>query len=377
MKESRKKLILTQFFSRLGESLLGLFFPFFLAKTFDLTIPQVFLWGTIFYGAIVLFSNTIYIWAKQKFSGAKILCTGLILLATFYGTLGFDLPKNWWIISVLTVVYSLGLTLFWIEFNTQSFLANKAESRGKFFANYQSVVIGANILSPILTGFLLDRGLGKYSLMVAVFFFLVAIFIGFSIEKFPKTTAPTFDSSWRTQKKLWKNSNLRNGLLALGTSSSFFYVAWSFFFHSVTGDFSSMGIIVGIAAAFEVFSAQVIGRNIKKISLKHIYKVRMLDLSMRALFFVFTADLFVGGIIILSGILGPIFFLPFMNRVHEYANKTENKYEFFIFWENATGVSRFLVCVVLLLASQWLPLPMVYFIGICLSALATFGIRKF
>ncbi len=376
MKTARKKLLLTQLFSRLGESLLGVFFPFFLRKTFGLSIPQVFLWGALFYGLLMFFSTVLFPLIRRKVRGHYVLASGLFLSAIFYAVLACPMPNNWWIIGLVTALYSLGTTLFWVEFNTQSYLSNKSASRGKFFAHYQSIMIGVNIIAPIITGLLLDLQLQQYSLLVAVSFLLLAALVGVSI-RFPQNY---FTSNlalvWQAQKEIWKNRSFRNGLGAFGVGTAFFYLCWAFFFHSVTKDFTQMGLLVGLAAVFEVLSSQLMGRFLKKIPFRNIFWVRMGDIFMRGTLLFFAPTWMVGIVLILGGILGPIFFLPFMNRVHEQAEAYDNSYHVFIFWENALGIARVATALVLFLSTQIFELSTVYLIGICLAALSTLGFRR-
>ena len=136
--------------------------------------------------------------------------------------------------------------------------------------------------------------------------------------------------------------------MADGLQTGVMWIVWPIFFKFVLGKFSLMGIIISITAGFEIVSSKVFGRLTDKKSSRKILNfglwARMVDLGMRSLYMKFQHPFFVGAMQIGTGILGPMFNIPFYTRLCEIAERNEDHLlEFFIIREWILGFSRMIV----------------------------------
>ena len=338
----QRNLIITKGLFFLGKAFMGVFFPFFIAKTFGLDLVQ-----TLFLmSAIALFmglaSFPVNYLGVRFFNQKQMIQIGMGFHILFYILLSLN-NESGWMLFFSSLCFVLFSSFFPPSFHLAALNATKDAERGNFWGNFQIVNIGANFVAPVITGFLLEANMEQYIIYVALAFFTVSLFFSQKIEKHPLKFV-SFKEAWKIFYQDFFVTKKRGGFFADAIQTGSMMFIWPIFFKSVLGSFSLMGIIASISSLFEVIAAKFFGKLTDKWSAKKMLKIgvwaRFFDIGHRILFIKFPHPIFVGGMNIFSGILGPVFQLPLNTRMYEVAEEHNNVFSFIVMREVYLGIIR-------------------------------------
>lgn len=326
----------------LGRGAMGVFFPFFIAETFSLSLVQtLFLMaGIAFFMGI--FNLPVNYCGGKYLSKKQMIQTGFLFHILFFLSISFP-QQNIIFLSLSSLFFILFSSFFPAAFHLTALESTKEAERGSFFAHFQIINIGANLFSPIITGILLEMHKQEYIVFVAIFLFLLALFFSRNIHDSKLLIPPFFE--W---KQLFIQEFLQGkrkyAFFAEGVQSGSTMFLWPLFFKAVIGSFSIMGIITSVSAFFEVIVSKLFGKITDKKSahalLQNTVFARFFDLAHRGIFVFFPHPVFVGVLNIVSGILGPIFGIPLATRIYEVAEEYKNTFSFLVIREMYLGITR-------------------------------------
>lgn len=340
---AQRSLLTMQGCALLGQGLIGIFFPFFVQHNYGLTDWQTVAWfaGTqLVFGLLVWPINH---YGIKRFGVRGMVQLGLVFQTLFYGLLGLGFTSLWsfWLLNASFVLF---LACFWPCWHFLSTLATQNNTRGSYLGTLQMLGVGVSLVTPVLTGYLLDQNLGHLVLYVAMACFLVAMVVTHSV-------APTGARmhGWLVGKDLLKNTfwarPRRWGFIADGIIGDTMWILWPLYFKAVVGSFTMMGIVSSLTAALEIFTSRYTGKLTDKISAKKMlaYGVwaRWADVSLRVVYMKFNALPVVFGIQWLGAVLGPIFQISWDARMMEIGEEQKGKtLDYLVVREVFLGLTR-------------------------------------
>ena len=180
---------------------------------------------------------------------------------------------------------------------------------------------------------------------------------------------------------MWDDKGARNGFLADGILSGFFWLCWPLYFKFVLGKFSLMGIFTSLGAFFEIFSAKYVGKLTDKYSAQKVLRIgvwmKFVQIGILVSFMWFPSLTWIGVGMVLATVMWPLFDVPFYTRLCERAEEDKSKlFEFFVVREVILGFVRSMVLLGAAGAVYEFGEKALGFIMIVV-AFAIFGFRKF
>jgi MFS family permease len=378
MKQNRKKLIAVQLFAALGNAVVGIFLPFLFGRAFNLTTSQIIL-GMAGLQLLMLLSVYFLNQFWTRFKSRNVVRMGLVLQALFLMMLALAPSTIGWAISSV-VVYVLFLVTYWPSWHMALLHSSKDGTRGNFTGNIQIMMVGANLIAPLLSGWFLDRGWDNGVLALSGGMFVIAIVLMQDVE-LPQQKLSSFSSMWRVfRDDLW-NTKHRWGVITDGVQSGTLWILWPIFLGAALGSFTQMGLVVALAALVEVASAKYFGSFTDRKSARKALNLgqwfRFWDMGLRGFLMLFPSLLMAGMVTIAAGILGPVFNISLYSRTCEIAEKSDPKQlEWFLAREWVLGASRFLWMMCGALAVYWWG-DMVLGWFLVGAAVASIGFRKY
>ncbi len=316
-----------QSFALLGAGLIGIFFPFFVQQSYNLFNWQIVAWFAASQAAFALIVWPLNAWGIKLLGVRGMVQMGLFWQAVFYGLLGLGWVSDlsFWLLSFSFVVY---LACFWPSFHFLSILATKDGTRGNYLGNFQMLVVGVSLVTPVITGFLLDTGKGHLVLYGAIICFVLAMIVTRRL----KSTEATMHN-WSVSQNILKSTfwarPRRWGFIADGIIGDTMWILWPLYFKAVVGSFTIMGIVSSVTAALEIFTSKIVGKITDKISAQKMLKygiwARWVDVSLRVIYMKWATLPVVFGIQWIGAILGPIFHISWDTRMMEIGEEHEGK----------------------------------------------------
>lgn len=343
IKSAQRSLLGMQGAALLGQGLIGIFFPFFVQQNYGLTD-----WQTVAWFAGMQLAFGLLVWPINhygiKYLGVRgMVQMGLLWQAVFYGLLGLGWATtlSFWILNASFVLF---LACFWPCWHFLSVLATRDGTRGNYLGNFQMLGVGVSLVTPVLTGYLLDAKLGHLVLYMAMVCFVLALCVTRSVAP---TGAKMHD--WSAAKQIAKNTfwarPRRWGFIADGIIGDTMWILWPLYFKAVVGSFTVMGIVSSLVALLEIFTSKYIGRLTDKISASRMLQygvwARWADVSLRVVYMKFSALPVVFGIQWLGAVLGPIFQISWDSRMMEIGEEQKGKtLDYFVVREIFLGLTR-------------------------------------
>lgn len=345
MKENRRRLLGVQLCSALGNAVVGIFFPFLFARAFGMSTPVMILWMAGIQAGFVLLAYPVNRLLK-KLPTRRIIQLGLGMQSVFLALLALAPNTAVWA-TLAALFFVLHVVVYWPSWHVALLHSSRDGTRGSFTGHIQVMMVGANLIAPLLAGWLLDRGWDAGVLTLSVVMFAAAI-IGMRNVDLPKQKLSKFKHQWRVWRdQLWQTRH-RSGVLSDGFQSGVLWILWPVFLGAALTNFTQMGLVVAGAAAAEILSAKIWGDRTDKKSARKILNLgqwfRVADLAVRgALMWVPT--MWAAAVVsINAGVLGPVFNISLYGRTCEIAEKSApRELEWFIAREWGLGVVRALV----------------------------------
>jgi hypothetical protein len=378
MKENRRSLLFSETFSVLGDAVVGIFLPFLFGRAFGLSMTEVLFWM-----AGMNLGFTVFVYPLnclvRNISTKVILQLSFVLQACFLSILALAPESTVWIIVAAGLFISY-IVLSWPSWHVAFVHSSKDGIRGNFMGNLYMIFVGIDLVAPLLSGFLLDRGWDEWVIVVSVMMFILVIFSLRKVE-LPRQKLSKFPGQWEVFRDyVWKTPH-RTGLISDGIQSGTLWILWPIFLGAALGSFTEMGIVVALAAIAEMASAKFSGKFTDRQSARKALNIgqwfRGFDIGFRGLL-MFFPTLFVASIVTISaGILGPIFNISLYSRTCEIAEKAApRELEWFISREWVLGIVR---CVLLSCAAGavffWGEMILGWFL--VFAAVVSVGFRKY
>ncbi len=366
------------FLQSLGTALVGVFFPFLVAKAFGLEIWEIFIWLTSLNFAGFLIVYPLNKWLNRYLKLPQILQLGLTGIALFY--LLLSISRNFpWLIILATVFLTLGIYTFWPNFHLFNLHSTKESARADHVGNMQVFTVGASIVAPLISGFLLQNDLEIWISLVAGISFGSAIFFAGKLAV-PKLKLSNWNNLWDFFSRDFIKSPMGKFCFIEGIQSGTLLTVWPVFFKSVLASFIQMGSFISFSAVVEMISAKISGKLIDQKSAKKTLQysaiIRFFDLGIRGLLVFWPTAMMAGIASFFAGFLGPVFNISYYTRLIELAEKNpEHEWNFFIVREwilsGMRGLTYFFAGISVLYFGIK---SLVVFLFI--AALASFGLRK-
>lgn len=378
MKQNKRKLITVQLFSALGNAVVGIFLPFLFGRAFDLTTPQIIVGMAI---VQFLMATSCYPMNRilTKFKTRNVVRVGLFFQSLFLVMLAMAPSTIMWAVASV-LIYVLFLVTYWPSWHMALLHSSKDGTRGNFTGNIQIMMVGANLIAPLLAGFFLDRGWDEGVLVLSMIMFLGAIIFMQKIE-LPQQKLSSFSKQWVVfRNHLWKTKH-RSGVISKGIQSGTLLILWPLFLGVVLGSFTQMGIVVAFSAIAEVVSLKFSGKFIDKNSARKALDVgqwfRSLDIGIRSLLML-SPTLFMASVVTIgAGILGPVFNISYYSKTCEIAEKSApQELEWFLAREWVLGMVRF-VWMVVAAGAVYLWGDMILGWFLLAAAIASVGYRRY
>jgi|GEM_PF-1935161 len=325
-KKNQTALLTVQSFALLGQGLIGVFFPFFVQRSYGLTDWQLIIWFACLQLVMAFVIYPLNYWGVKWYGIRRVVQFGVFFQALFYALLGLGVTSIESFV-LLNISFLLFISLFWPGFNYLSTIATTNGDRGNYMGSLQAVTVGVNLIAPVLTGFLLEWNQERWVLGLSVLSFLAALFL---VQLIPKTSARV--STLKPFKDLFLKVffTKRNfpAFFADSIITNTMWVLWPLYFKAVVGSFSLMGIITSAMAFLEIFTSKFFGRLSDKKSAKWLLQTgawaRCADLMLRAVYFKFNHLYAVIGIQSLGAVFGPWFQIAAGTRVFEVGEEQSN-----------------------------------------------------
>jgi len=344
-KKDQRALLTVQSFALLGQGLIGVFFPFFVQRSYGLNDWQLIIWFACLQLAMAFIIFPLNYVGVKWFGIRRVVQLGIFFQALFYALLGLGITTLWSFI-LLNISFLLFISLFWPGFNYLSSIATTNGDRGNYFGSLQVVMVSVSLVAPVLTGFLLEWQQERWVLLLSIISFLIALSL---VRMIPKTGAEV------SSLKLFKAQFFRifftkrnfPAFLADSIITNTMWVLWPLYFKAVVGSFSVMGIITAATALLEMFTAKFFGRLADKKSAHWLLQsgawARCIDLMLRAVYFKFNHLYVVLGIQSLGAVFGPWFNISAGTRIFEVGEEqSENMLDFLLGREVFLGFFRFI-----------------------------------
>lgn len=333
-----------QGFALLGQGLIGVFFPFFVQRSYGLSDWELIIWFALLQLIMAFLVFPLNYWGVKWFGIRHVVQLGIFFQALFYALLGVGIttPESF---VMLNVSFVLFISLFWPGFNFLSSMATLNGDRGNYFGSLQIVAVVVNLVAPVLTGFLLEWGQERWVLWLSVISFLISLFL---VRMIPKTGAKVSPivPFFRKFFKLFFTKKYFAVFFADSIITNTMWVLWPLYFKAVVGSFSTMGIITASMAFIEIFTARFFGKLSDKKSAHYLLQTgswaRCIDLMLRAVYFKFNHLYVVLGIQSLGSVFGPWFQIPAGTRVFEVGDEqADNVLDYLLGREVFLGFFRF------------------------------------
>lgn len=345
VKNGASRLLTLQVFTFLAQALVGIFFPFFIGTLMDWDFWQIVLWYScemLLMGLLVYPVNR----ACSLFCSLKSrMALGIVANILFYTWLSID-----WFSSIrvygLSILFVLFLVLYWPNYHRYVLGVVDKSARGKFNAFFQMVLIGVNIIAPLISGYFWEIGLERYILPIVNLLFGIALLVLWKMPSVPGDLSPrrSFVQFFCSSVL---NGRYRIGFWVDGIHTACMSIFWPIYFAKVVGSFALMGVITSLSAVIEVILSPVIGRWTDRVSSEKSMRIgifsRVIDIGIRGTYVFFPTFWVVGGGQILAAILGPFFLIPLNTRMYQIIESfVGRELDFFVAREVIMGVSRFL-----------------------------------
>ena len=378
MKKNQNNLLLMNFLFSLGSAMVGVFFPFLVSNTFGFEVWQLFIWMALhnFIGLLVVYEVNKFL--CKRFSVRQNLQIGLFCFAVFYLILSFS-RDSVWLISLATIFFLLGLYIFWPSYHLFSLQSTKEGKRANYIGSMQAILVSANVLAPMISGFLLEKELDSWVSIVAIVSFGGSIYFSRRLES-SRYELENFAGIWNFFRTKFYGRRIFKMTMIDGLQGANLLLIWPVFFKSVLAGFAQMGGMVSFTAITEIFSAKIFGKIIDKKSAKKTLEyssvVRFFDLGIRGLLFWWPAFWMASVASFFAGFLGPFFNISYYTRIIEIAEENpKQELEFFIIREWVLSLFRVFVYLLGAVTSFHFGIKSLVLM-IFLAAFASFGFRK-
>jgi len=379
MKKNRRRLLAVQLCSALGNAVVGIFFPFLFARAFGLSTAEMIAWMAGVHLGLGLLMFPVNRLVHRFFPMQRVLQIGLGLQSLFLILLALAPTHPVWMV-VTAGLLVLHIAVFWPSWHVALLHSSRDGVRGEFTGHIQVMMVGANLIAPLLAGWMLDRGLDAGVLALSVVMFVAAI-VGMARVELPKQKLSKFSTQWQVfRDKLWRTRH-RTGVLTDGFQSGVLWILWPVFLGAALGNFTQMGIVVAVAAAAEILSAKIFGHLTDKKSARKILDLgqwlRAVDLGVRGLLMWFPAMWVAAMVSINAGVLGPVFNISTYGRMCAIAEKNSpRELEWFIAREWTLAPVRVLVFVMAAVAVHFFG-EMILGWALIVAGIASFGFRRY
>ncbi|HIQ57263.1 TPA: MFS transporter [Candidatus Gracilibacteria bacterium] len=338
-----KNILYMQAFLSLGNAITGFFFAFLLMDKFTLSFEEILFIFGLEYGAISLF--VFHLHKINFFSIQQKLATGIFFLIT---SLLFLIFSDTSVISLIAIIISTTLhisllfpSLHWINIEQID-----QSTRGSFLGSMQALNMGALIIGPLVSGFLIDLGYKNYIVLLSIIFYIISLIfaIHIPISKKANPTLPTLKEAiffFKTQTL--KKSFFQMSLVEAVQNSSLILV-YPILLKISLKKYALMGGMFFIMAIIEIVTAKVVGFLTDKYSSAKLMKwgafARALDIAPRGLLAFFPHALLATTLSVSAGLLGPLFGVSFYSQVYKRAEESIQSYTFLITREWILGIAR-------------------------------------
>lgn len=361
-----------------GSAMVGVFFPFLVSHAFGFEVWQLMIWLIFFNLAGFCVVYPLNRFLAKRFSTKGTLQIGLFFLALFYLTLSVSRGSSV-LITFATIFFILGIYLFWPNYHLFNLHSTKDGNRGNFMGSMQAILVSANVLAPVMSGILLQKGLDHWIFLITAVAFGSAIYFSHKLKTSPYQLSNWADINLFFTQKIRSKKIFRISIIE-GIQAGILFAVWPIFFKSVLTGFTQMGFLVAFTAIVEIISAKISGRITDKKSAKKTLKyaaiARFFDLGIRSLLFFIPTAMMAGIASFFAGFLGPVFNISYYTRIVEIAEENpENEFDFFIAREWILCVCRGLVFIAAAVLSYYFDVTS-FAILIFIGALASFGLRK-
>ena len=379
-----KNIFIMQALISLGNAFVGIFFPFLIMERFGLSFEQILGIMGIEYGLMGLL-----VYPLQKISFLNIqkkLALGIFFLFGGMIFLSFvpEISGNFYpffLLSVLIFINALSLAFLWPAFHWVNISLVDEKTRGKFLGNIQSIMMGALLLGPLLSGYIIDLGFGDYVLWTAGGIYFLALLSSLKIPVSPKKNPQLKKfpeiSEFFTIQTLEKHFKQASIVEAVQTSS--LMLVYPILLKISLKTYALMGGMFFLMAGVEIISAQVVGFLTDKYSSTKMMKwgalARFLDIAPRGLLAFFPSSFFAGVLSVSAGILGPLFGVSFYSQMYSRAEKSGDVYSFIVTREWLLGGVRFTFFVLTALAFHFFEIYSLAF-ALFLAGFLSFFLKK-
>lgn len=378
MPNNKRPLLTTQFFTLLGQSAVGIFFPFFVQRNFGLETWEIIVWFGLVHLLMGLLVYPINYYGVNKVGSRRMIQLGLIFNTIFYMIIALEM-NNLGAFALANACYIAFLVCFWPNFNYLNTYASRDGLRGQHMANLQIVTVGSNLVAPIITGLLLEVNQAYWSLIFSMVCFTIGLYWVMKIKPRHAKLKPLHENRNLIRatilhpKRFW-------GFFSDGFMGIVMWIVWPFYLQVVVGKFSIMGILTATMAAVEVVISHIVGKLSDQKSAKDMLVwgvwARFFDVALRATYLFFSQLWFVVVIQFLGTILGPRFQIPAQTRLYEISEEQpEQMLEYFMVREMFLGFMR---PVVLMPIATLVYFTSEIYLGIVflLAALSVFGFKR-
>lgn len=374
-----QKILLLQFFSSLGQATAGLFFPFLIGEVYHLDFSQI-----ILVMAAVWIMLAILVWPVnylcKNLSIGKSLALGQALLAIFYLLLSQKIPTTFFLVFII-ILLAVHMAIYWPHLHLISHHHTDQNNRGNFFANFQIIVISANIIAPFISGFFLDQGQAQLVMIIAALFFLLAMWMAnnFHGSNIPKKIH-NFSQTKTILTQNFPKKNLIFPTIAEASQRSALSLIYAILLKITLVSYALMGALIGVMAFVEIIASKIFGKITDKISPSKMLRLgiyaRMLDIIPRSLIYFFPNIYAASVLSIFAGILGPTFQPAYYARLYQKIPQDSDQLSYWIVREWVLGCSYVVYLIVTFLLYQKIgeiSLP----IMLILAGLSPLLMRKF
>lgn len=244
------------YFQRLIQSaatgLLGVFMPIFLYEKFDLSLQSVMLFYII---GFVLYVVTVQPGARlmSRFGLKTSMIFSTPFLILYYLILYFVADNPWRLLLWAVMVLNVFRMLYWVPYHTEFAEFTDRTNRGKQIGFLASITAIIGILTPIISGFVIDR-FGFQSLLVIVMILLGLSFFPLMItrqvrEKFSLGYFETFRLLFTKKRRILIAYGSEGAEAAVGL------VIWPIFMYQI---FEGNYLEIGAVSTLVIFATVII-----------------------------------------------------------------------------------------------------------------------
>lgn len=233
---------------------------------YDLGVPlhKIFLaWAAIF--LIRIFVRPFGLWLIHKRGLRKSVLLGSILFSAYYLILGQVGGLDWWLVTF--VVYAaIADTLYWLPYHAYFAALGDAEHRGKQVGVRESLIRIAATLGP-LTGGLLINTFGFYAAFLsAAFLCLVAAIPVYLAPEVKIGRKISWRQAWKQRAGFWL-------FVGDGWGYNAHIFTWNIILFILLGNVATFGMLLSLAAVFQIIGLLLLGRGVDQGNGKQIYRI--------------------------------------------------------------------------------------------------------